>query len=168
MRETIMVEPGAGTPASVAGPLAGSSVVFKIRGEQTSGAFSIVEFVAGPGFFVPPHRHERTAEISYVLEGELGVMVAEEEFQARAGSFVVRPKGVPHALWNATDRPVKLLDVYTPAGFEAFYEELGRLFSSTPPPTIEQRNEAARRHDTIFFRELAPPLVRKYNLRMPG
>jgi quercetin dioxygenase-like cupin family protein len=163
LTETILVPPGAGTPNS----FGGFKTLVKIRGGQTAGAFSIVEFAFQPGAFAPPHLHERTDEVSYILEGELGAMVAKQEFRAAAGSFVVRPKGVPHALWNATDRPVKFLDMYTPAGFEAFGEELARRFSSTPP-TFDQLAELGRRHDVIFLPEQAPALLQKYNLRMPG
>jgi len=162
--ETIMVEPEAGTPAS----FLGMNLVIKIRGEQTSGAFSIIDFVGPPGFFVPPHVHEGADEVSYILEGELGVMVAEEEFQARPGSFVVRPRGVPHALWNVADRPVRTLDIHTPAGFVAAFEELSRVFAMTPPMPFEQRREVARRNDIIFLPELAPALVKKYGLQIPG
>lgn len=161
--ESVLVGPGAGTPHS----FGGFTALLKIRGKQTSGAYSVVEFVFGPGSFAAPHLHERTDEVSYILEGEMGAMVGEEEFRASAGAFVVRPKGVPHALWNATDQPVRLLDIYTPAGFESLGEELAKRFSSTPP-TFEQVAEVGRRHDTIFLPELAPRLVQKYNLRMPG
>lgn len=161
--EAILVGPEAGVPHSALGIRS----MVKIRGEQTSGAYSIVEFRFQPGFFVPPHLHERTDEVSYILEGELGVMVAEDEFQAGPGSFVVRPKGIPHALWTARDGPVRCLDIYTPAGFEAFGEELARRFSAKPP-TLEEIAAIGRRHDVTFLPELAPRLIEKYNLRLPG
>ncbi|OLD25780.1 MAG: hypothetical protein AUJ02_04240 [Chloroflexi bacterium 13_1_40CM_3_65_12] len=145
----------------------GNQVVFKVEGAQTSGAFSIIEDIYPSGNFTPPHRHLKTDEVGYVLEGELGVMVAEEDFQAGPGSFFIRPKGVPHALWNITDRPVRLLDVYTPAGIESWYEELARLVSASEPPTLEELFEAGRRYDTIFMPELAPPLIKKYGLKLP-
>ncbi len=162
--EKIIVEPGSGRVV----PLAGNEVTFKIQGQQTSGAFSSVVYVMRPGMFVPPHLHEKADEVAYVLEGELGAMVAGREFQAGAGSFVVRPRGVAHALWNVTDRPVKFLDLYTPAGMEAAFEELSKLLSAREPPSLEQMFEAGRRHDTIYLPELAPPLMQKYGLQMPG
>jgi mannose-6-phosphate isomerase-like protein (cupin superfamily) len=148
--------------------MAGIEVTKKVQGDQTSGAFSITEQVAQPGSFVPPHMHEKFDEVSYVLEGELGVMVGEEEFQVPTGAFVVRPKGVPHALWNIGERSARFLDMYTPAGHEAFFEELARMFSAPFPPSFDQFVEAGRRFDTILLPELAPPLMAKYNLKMPG
>jgi quercetin dioxygenase-like cupin family protein len=162
--EQIVVERGAGGPDV---SFAGNEVTFKIRGDQTSGAFSVAEFKAHPGTFIPPHFHEKTDEVSYVLEGELGVMVAEEEFTARTGTFVVRPKGVPHALWNSTDRAARFLDMYTPAGFEAWFDELARLLSAPTPPSLDQLNEAGRRYDTILLPELMQPLMARHNFKMP-
>jgi mannose-6-phosphate isomerase-like protein (cupin superfamily) len=162
--EKIIVEPSSGRIIS----FLGNQVTFKIEGGQTSGAFSIIEALYPPGNFTPPHRHEKTDEVGYILEGELGVMVAEEDFRAGPGTFFVRPKGVPHALWNVTDRPVRFLDTYTPAGMEAWFEELARLVSASRPARLEQLFEAGRHYDTIFMPELAPPLIKKYGLKLPG
>jgi len=161
--EKIIVEPSGGRGVS----FLGNEVTFKIQGGQTSGAFSIVEGTYPPGNFTPPHRHEKPDEVGYILEGELGVMVAEEDFRAGPGTFFVRPKGVPHALWNVTDRPVRFLDMYTPAGMEAWFEELQRLVSAPTPPSLQQLFEAGRRFDTIFMPELAPRLVQKFGLKLP-
>jgi quercetin dioxygenase-like cupin family protein len=164
--EKIVVEPTSGRMVS----FLGNQMVIKIQGDQTSGALSIIEGLYPPGNFTPPHRHVKTDEVGYILEGELGVMVAEEDFQAGAGTFFLRPKGVPHALWNITDRPVRYLDMYTPAGLEAWFEELARLTTASTPPTLEQLFEAGRRYDTIYMPELAPPLMKKYGLKLeiPG
>lgn len=144
----------------------GTRCIFKVAGEQTSGAFSVIEGTYPPGNFTPPHRHEKTTEIGYILDGSLGVMIAEEDFVAGPGTFFIRPAGVPHALWNNTHRPVRFLDIYTPAGMEAWFEELARLTSGAEPPTLERLFEAGRRYDTIFMPELAPPLIKKYGLKM--
>jgi mannose-6-phosphate isomerase-like protein (cupin superfamily) len=162
--QKIVVDPQAGRVLM----MAGIEATRKVQGDQTSGGFSITEQVAQPGSFVPPHMHEKFDEVSYVLEGELGVMVGEEEFQVPTGAFVVRPKGVPHALWNIGERSTRFLDMYTPAGHEAFFEEVARMLSAVPPPPLDQVLEAGRRFDTIFLAELAPPLMAKYNLKMPG
>jgi len=163
--QNVLIQPASGRAVS----FFGNRAIFKVRGDQTSGAFSITEVVLAPsGTLVPPNRHEKMAEVSYILEGTLGVMVAEQEFQAGPGSFVIRPKGVPHALWNMSDRPVRTLEISMPGGFDAWAEELARLASATPPASLEQLFDAARRYDAIFLPELAPPLINKYKLRMPG
>jgi quercetin dioxygenase-like cupin family protein len=166
-QERIIVEPGEGEHIA---KVFGYDVIRKIKAEQTSGAFSVVELLYPPGNFTPPHRHEKTVEVGYVLEGELGFMVAEEDFRTREGSFVVRPKDVPHAIWNITDRPARVLDIYAPAGFEAWFQELARLVSASTPPSIEAIFEAGRRYDSVFMPELAPRLIQKFGLKLeiPG
>jgi quercetin dioxygenase-like cupin family protein len=166
-QERIVVQSGEG---ELVATVFGYDVIRKITAQQTSGAVSVVELTYPPGNFTPPHRHEKTVEVGYVLEGELGFMVAEENFRVSAGSFVVRPKGVPHAIWNITDRHARLLDMYTPAGFEAWFQELARLVGGPKPPAMETLFEAGLRYDTVFMPELAPRLIQKFGLKLeiPG
>ena len=65
----VLVAPGKGEAVA----LGGVGVVFKIPGSQTGGAFSIVEHPIEPGTLIPPHTHSKEDELSYVLEGEVGV-----------------------------------------------------------------------------------------------
>jgi len=51
---------------------------------------------------------------------------------------VLKPRGVPHAFWNATDEPARLLDVITPGGFEAYFERLGELFRATATADVRE------------------------------
>ena len=61
-------------------------------------AFSIVEHPLEPGVLgAPPHTHANEDETSFVIEGEIGVMIGGEEVRARAGSHVLKPRDVPHA-----------------------------------------------------------------------
>lgn len=119
--EKVVMEPGSGRVVS----FFGNQITLKVQKEQTTGAVSIIEALYAAGNFTPPHRHDTTDEISYILEGELGLMVAGTDFRAGPGAFVARPKGVPHALWNTTDQPVRFLDVYAPGGFEVWYWDRG-------------------------------------------
>jgi hypothetical protein len=94
-------------------------------------------------------------------------MVGDKEFEVGAGSFSVRPRGLPHAIWNTGDRPARCFEIATPATFLAGFEELARRYSSTPA-TLEQLMETSRLYDTTWLPELAPRLVQKYNLKMGG
>ncbi len=49
--------------------LGGLGVVFRLMGQATGGALSVVEHPIAPGTLVPPHTHSREDEYSYVLEG---------------------------------------------------------------------------------------------------
>jgi quercetin dioxygenase-like cupin family protein len=164
--ESIVVEAGRGRTFS----FLGYEATFKISGEQTSNGLSLAEFVAHPGTFTPPHTHKNTDEVSYIVAGEMGFMVAEEEFVARAGAYVVRPRGVPHAFWNIADTACRFIDMYTPAGFEAWFEEIARMTASPQPPTFQELAAAAARHDVFVLPGMIPALVEKYGIpfKMPG
>jgi quercetin dioxygenase-like cupin family protein len=119
---------------------------FMIGGEQTQGDFALVEHPIEPrALAAPMHTHQHEDEYTYVLEGEIGVQVGEEVLVARVGDLVFKPRGVPHAFWNAGDTPARALEIISPAGFERYFAELAPLF---PPanqgPLDEQAVGAVR------------------------
>jgi quercetin dioxygenase-like cupin family protein len=102
---------------------------FMIGGEETHGTFALVEHPIGPrALAAPMHTHEREDEYTYVLEGEIGVQIGEEVLVARPGDLIFKPRGVPHAFWNAADEPARALEIISPAGFERYFAELAPLF----------------------------------------
>lgn len=93
----------------------------------------MVEGVIPPGVLVTPHTHSREDECSYILDGALTYLVGDEEIEVCAGSYVAKPRGVRHALWNASDRPARVLEMHTPTTFEHYYDRLGAIFLTHPP-----------------------------------
>jgi len=73
------------------------------------------------------HLHEHEDEYSYVLEGEVGFQVADEVFSAGPGQLVAKPRGIWHGFWNAGDKPARVLELISPAGFENYFVELAPL-----------------------------------------
>src|SRR5215212_8891123 len=99
-----------------------------IGGEQTQGNFSLVEHPIKPrALAAPMHTHRHEDEYTYVLEGEIGVQIGEEVRVALPGDLVFKPRGVPHAFWNATDSLARALEIISPSGFERYFAELGPL-----------------------------------------
>ena len=45
-------------------------------------------------------------------------LLGDEELAAPAGTFVLVPPGVEHTFANRTERPVRMLNVHAPAGFD--------------------------------------------------
>ncbi len=69
---------------------------FLASGEQTSGAFSLIDEEAPRGESVPLHLHD-DMESFYVLDGEVTFYVRDEPgARAKAGSFVHIPGGTVH------------------------------------------------------------------------
>src|SRR5215470_11871042 len=104
--------------------LGGMGVVFKLAGTETGGLFSVVEHPIEPGRLVPPHMHTREDELSYVIEGEIGARIGDQELKAGPSSYVYKPRNVPHTFWNAGPKPARLVELIAPAGFEKYFEEM--------------------------------------------
>ena len=37
----------------------------------------------------------------------------------------MKPRGIPHTMWNAGTEPARLIEVYAPGGFELFFKDFG-------------------------------------------
>ena len=147
--------------------LGGLDVVFRVSGEETGGVLAVVEHPIEPGVLVPPHVHEREDELTYVVEGEIGARVGEEELPSLgAGQYLWKPRGVPHAFWNASGAPARILDVIIPAGFERFFLELGDLIERGADD--REIDEAGRRYGHTIVPDWIPALEERYGVRPRG
>jgi quercetin dioxygenase-like cupin family protein len=119
-----VVQPGEGRTGGLA---PGIGVVFKIDGQDSGGALSIVEHPFDVGALVRPHVHTREDEISIVLEGEIGFRSEDREAVLGAGGYIIKPRGEVHAMWNAGSVPARMIEIISPAGFERFFGELADM-----------------------------------------
>jgi quercetin dioxygenase-like cupin family protein len=103
----------------------GRDLIFKVTGEDTAGALDYFIVEVAPHGGPPLHVHHRQEETIHVLEGRFKVRIGDEFFELDEGGFAYLPSKVPHAFLNLTDRPAKVIVVYTPGGGHKFYEELG-------------------------------------------
>lgn len=123
------------------------SAAVRARSEETGGAHTVIEHVLPPGrIAMPLHRHERETETTYVLEGTLHVQVGKRVFRAGPGACIVKPVGTFHTFWNEGDRPARFLEVISPGGLEAYYEELSSIVPDSGTIEISRVLEVSRRH----------------------
>ncbi len=104
-------------------------MVHKVTAELSGGAFTVEEWGLPPGGLIPPHTHTREDECNFVLEGELTCDVGGEIVVAPAGSYVLKPRNVPHALCNTGTELVWVVEILTPGGFEAYFDEYEEIAS---------------------------------------
>ncbi len=102
----------------------GREATILVNGAETGGRFALVEMVEVRGAGLPRHLHHWEDEVLYVLEGELAVCVAGEWVAAPAGTAVLLPRGVEHAV-AAVTAEARVLAALAPAGSEGFHRELG-------------------------------------------
>jgi len=148
--------------------LGGLGIHFKLNGTNTQGAFSVVEHPLEPGAFAPPHSHSREDEFSYVLEGTVGVKLGDQEFLVTPGSYIVKPRGIPHAFWNPGPEPARLLEIIAPAGFERYFMQLAALVDKNVSPDEEAIEKLTSEYGLTYHMEQVPALVTKHGLRAPG
>ncbi len=160
----ILIPPGDTRLISLPGM--GVGVSFKISGEQTGGLFSVVEHPIEPGALVRPHMHTREDQFSYVLEGEIGTRVGDQIFHSGPGSYIYKPRGVPHTFWNPGPAPARVIEFMTPGGLENFFAELSQVLQASRPPDMAKMADIYARYGIADSHlEWIPELVEKYKLR---
>jgi quercetin dioxygenase-like cupin family protein len=108
-------------------PLPGDfGVTVRVRSEDTGGVMSVVEETLTPKSFIIPHVHQNDVWV-YVLSGEIGVLVGEDVVVASTGEWALKPRDIPHAMWNPSSTPARIIEVLTPAGSERWFEEVTHL-----------------------------------------
>jgi len=119
-------------------PLKGKSIwvlgdlyTFKITGEQSMGAFTVIEQNIQPESGPPPHIHRREDELFYVLEGKFSFMCGDKLDVFESGSFIYIPKNTLHTFKNVGDQQGKLLVIISPAGLEEFFYSIGTPVSES-------------------------------------
>ena len=111
--------------------------VHKVRSEITDGRMVVIEHSLPPSRLAAPlHRHSREDEISYVLAGQMGVLLGDRVVQARAGSYVVKPRGQWHTYWNAGECELRLMELLVPGGFEGCLERLAEALAARVPVDV--------------------------------
>jgi quercetin dioxygenase-like cupin family protein len=116
-----------------------------LTGEDTGGAYCLIEACLAPGIGVPRHMHTREDEAYYVLSGELEVTVAGECYVLGAGDTLMAPRGIPHQLRNSGDQENHYLLVFSPSGFENFLKATAipappDAVAPNEPPAVAVRN----------------------------
>ena len=111
--------------------------------EDTAGSYCFMDELFPHGPAVPPHRHEAADEIFYLIDGEATFFVGDppRTLKATAGSLVFIQRQTPHSF--EIDSPTaRLLNAYTPAGFEHTMPPVSRVATkrALPPADLPATN----------------------------
>lgn len=121
MSERADIKPGV---AGEAQPLwfLGTLARVLLGGEQTGGAFAVIEVSLPNGASPPLHSHPQD-ETFYVLDGEVTVWIGNEPQRCRTGAVAFAPRGAPHSFRVESDT-ARMLVFSTPAGIEDYIRAL--------------------------------------------
>jgi quercetin dioxygenase-like cupin family protein len=121
----------------------GDTYTILLSGMDTAGRFTLIDMHVPPGGGPPPHRHD-FEETFILLDGDLQATFRGENRIVRAGETIHIPANAPHQFHNASSKPVRMLCIYSPAGQEEFFNEVGTPVATrtTPPPRVDEAQEA--------------------------
>ena len=159
-----LVRPGEGAPIRM-GAL---PVDLLVPAAFSGGAYELHEQPLPPGVLIDPHTHTHQDQISVVTAGTVGVLVGDEEFVAPVGSCVLRPRGVVHALWNASPEPARMIEVSSPgAEIEEFFRRFTNL-TIAGTATSSAIAELARPYGITYRPDLVPGLEKRHGVSVGG
>lgn len=96
--------------------------------EATGGEYVEMDVTAEPGSETLIHYHPEQEETYQVLEGTLEVFRDDQWRAVPAGESLTVPQGAVHGFRNASESPVRFLNVHRPAlAFQEHLETLDRL-----------------------------------------
>jgi quercetin dioxygenase-like cupin family protein len=140
---------------------------YLLRGDETGGRFALLEHTIPPRALAAPiHTHEREDEFSLVLEGRVGAQVGDDVLVAGPGDLIRKPRGVPHAFWNAGDGEARLLELISPAGFEAYFAEMAPILNAAGPPDVGALREVQGRYGLTMDMISVDRLAREHGLAL--
>ncbi len=148
------------------GMVPGFTATTRLTSRET-GWISIVEHVFAPGTLVPPHRHTREDEVSYVVEGEIGFRSDGREVALAAGGYIVKPRGELHSMWNAGSAPARMIEIISPAGLERYFAELAEAVAAAGGPSPAVVGPIADRYGLSFDFSEIPDIAARHGLVVP-
>ena len=111
----------------------------KASGQETGGAFALLEAAEPPDFGPPMHIHRDAAEAFFVLEGEYHIFIEDRTHVCPSGSFIYVPAGIRHGfrVGSVTSRK---LNLYTPAAMVGYFDQLSAAIQDgePDPSTLEE------------------------------
>jgi len=142
--------------------LGGVTDRFMIDGADTGGRFALVQHLFAPkALAAPMHRHRDEDEYTFVLTGQIGAVLGDEEVLGGPGDLIFKPRDQWHTFWNAGDEPATVLELISPSGLEELFRALG-AFGGEPAP--EELVELAGKYHCDLDFDRTFPIVQRHGL----
>ena len=144
-------------------------VVFNygIGADKTNGQLSMLEVTIPPRTLIKPHTHTREDEFSLVLAGPIGLRSGDDTVdEVPTGSWLVKPRSVPHAMWNLGDQPARVLEVVMPGGLERYFEEIAPVLREHGPEWTQRYDALAEAYGLTIHDDWTDELSAKYGITL--
>ena len=128
-----------------------------VGGKESAGRWWLGNFVSDPGRKTSLHVHFSAEEQVYVVEGVLSLWIENSWKELPAGAIATAPRGLPHALGNRSQQPVRFLVAGEPAGFEHFFADLEVTARRFTYGSAEFLVELAKVYQSYDSKLIGPP-----------
>src|SRR5262249_39990973 len=135
-----------------------------VRTAGSGGNLAVLEGEIPAKTWVKPHNHSGEDEFSLVLSGTVGARIGDRVLEAGPGAYLIKPRGTPHAMWNAASVPAKVAEILSPGGLEGYFEGLAPILTQhrTPP----EYNQLAENYGVIIQNDWIEELERTYGVKL--
>jgi quercetin dioxygenase-like cupin family protein len=139
---------------------------YKVESADSGGSLAVLEVEIPAKTLVKPHNHTREDEFSLILAGTVGVRVGDRVLQADAGASLVKPRGTPHAMWNADSTPARVVEILSPGGLERYFQELPPILAHEDGAGPKEYYELAERYGITIQDDWIEELERTYGVKL--
>ena len=140
---------------------------YRLEGAHTDGRLAVLEVTIPPRTLVKPHQHSREDEYSLILSGRVGARIGETYFEEiDAGASIVKPRDIPHAMWNLGDEPARILEIVMPAGLEKYFEELAPVLREHGPEWTKRFYALAEQYGLTILDDWSKELQERYGITL--
>ena len=139
---------------------------YKVTSDDSGGGIAVLEVEIPAGTLVKPHGHSREDEYSLVLAGSVGVRIGDRVLEAGTGAYLVKPRGIPHAMWNAGSSAARVIEILSPGGLEDYFERLPPVLAHYGGAGAKEYYELARSYGITIQDGWIEELERTYGLKL--
>ena len=139
---------------------------YKIESADSGGSLAVLEIEIPARTLVKPHNHSREDEFSLVLAGTVGFRIGDRVQLARPGAALVKPRGTPHAMWNSYNTPARVVEILSPGGLEAYFEELPAVLAHQEGAGPGEYYELAARYGITIQDDWIEELEQTYGVKL--
>lgn len=112
----------------------GHSFCMKATGKDTGGTSGWLMAENSPRQGVPFHKHKNEDESFLVIEGTFEISVGDKTITGGPGTYAFGPREIPHRWTNVGTGRGRIMNVFTPSGFEGMFYEIGIPIADSPAP----------------------------------
>ena len=140
----------------------------RVAPDENASGIAIVEHTLPSGKLAAPlHRHSNEDEISFILEGTMGVQEGETVTTVEAGEVAVKERGTWHTFWNPDSEPLRFLEIIAPGEFARYFEQSAQLQGDdelSEEEMIERFRELHEQFDFELDPESVPALLDRHGV----